>query len=150
MDDITPKEANEILSHYTDLGYGIVIEGEDTSKIKQALSLASKTLKNGTPYNPIGDLICREALKKKIREYTEPSSKLSDDFSIGMTECACEILDMIDNAPTVEPICPYLSDNEIKQPCLNSPCERPQGECCGSCYLCDVGDCGADMKGGAK
>lgn len=28
--------------------------------------------------------------------------------------------------------------------------ERPQGECCGSCYLCDVGDCGAKMKGGAE
>ena len=25
-----------------------------------------------------------------------------------------------------------------------------KGECCGSCYLCDVGDCGADMKGGAE
>lgn len=48
MNDITPKEASEILSHYTNLGYGIVIEGEDTSKIKQALSLASKKLVNGT------------------------------------------------------------------------------------------------------
>ena len=44
MNDITPKEAIEILRHYTDLGYGIVIEGEDTSKTKQALSLANKTL----------------------------------------------------------------------------------------------------------
>lgn len=44
MNDITPKEAIEILSHYTDLGYGVVIEGENTSKIKQALSLASKAL----------------------------------------------------------------------------------------------------------
>ena len=49
MNDITSKEAIEILSHYTDLGYGIVIEGEDTSKIKQALSFASKTLANATP-----------------------------------------------------------------------------------------------------
>ena len=44
MNDITPKEAIEILRHYTDLGYGIVIEGEDTSKIKQALSLAVEIL----------------------------------------------------------------------------------------------------------
>lgn len=51
MNDITPKEANEILTHYTDLGYGIVIEGDDTTKIKQALDLASKSLTNGTPYN---------------------------------------------------------------------------------------------------
>lgn len=45
MNDITPKEASEILSHYTNLGYGIVIEGEDTTKIKQALSLAIKAFK---------------------------------------------------------------------------------------------------------
>ena len=115
MDDITPKEANEILSHYTDLGYGIVIEGEDTSKIKQALSLASKTLANGTPYNPIGDLICREALKKKIREYAEPSSKLSDDLSRGMTECACEILDMIDNASEIQPNWRFYFDHGYAQ-----------------------------------
>ena len=25
-------------------------------------------------------------------------------------------------------ICPYLSDDEVKQPCLQAPCERPQGE----------------------
>lgn len=25
-----------------------------------------------------------------------------------------------------------------------------KGECFGSCYLCDVGDCGADMRGGAE
>ena len=50
MNDITPEEAIEILSHYTDLGYGIVIEGDDVSKIVQALSLARKTLANGIPY----------------------------------------------------------------------------------------------------
>lgn len=35
------------------------------------------------------------------------------------------------NAPAVEPICPYLSDEEVKQPCLESPCkyETPKGEC---------------------
>ena len=40
---------------------------------------------------------------------------------------------VIDNAPTVEPICPYLSDDEVKQPCIQGPCEvdalkRPQGK----------------------
>ena len=54
MNDITHKEAIEILSHYTDLGYGIVIEGDDVSKIVQALSLARKTLANDIPYNPLG------------------------------------------------------------------------------------------------
>lgn len=55
MNDITPKEASEILRHYTNLGYGIIIEGDDVSKIIQALSLASKILANGTPYNPSGE-----------------------------------------------------------------------------------------------
>ena len=82
-----------------------------------------------------------------------------------------EIIMTIDNAPTVEPICPYLSDDEVKQPCLQAPCERPQGEWeiitflhslnkykCNQCqhYLYSGMDknfcpnCGAKMKGGAE
>jgi hypothetical protein len=36
----------------------------------------------------------------------------------------------IDNAPTVELFCSYLSDGEVRQPCLESPCkhERPHGK----------------------
>ena len=93
MNDITPKEVIEILSHYTNLGYGIVIEGEDTSKIKQALSLASKTLANGTPYNPTGDCISRSALKKELQE----NGWITDDpygESGGLEE-------IIDNAQTI-------------------------------------------------
>ena len=35
----------------------------------------------------------------------------------------------IDNAPTVKLFCSYLSDGEVRQPCVESPCEheRPQG-----------------------
>ena len=33
---------------------------------------------------------------------------------------------------------------------MQSEPERPQGECCGVCYLCDIGDCGADMVGDDK
>lgn len=91
MNDITPKEANEILSHYTDLGYGVVIEGEDTSKIKQALSLASKMLANGTPYNPSGDCISRSALKEAVKNRFDNSEYFPFHF-----------LALIDNAPTVE------------------------------------------------
>ena len=43
-------------------------------------------------------------------------------------EVICDVLDIIDNAPTVELICPYLSDDEVKQPCLQAPCERQKGE----------------------
>ena len=37
---------------------------------------------------------------------------------------------IIDNAPTVEPFCSYLSDGEVRQPCVEAPCkhERPQGK----------------------
>lgn len=119
MTDITPKEAREIISHYTDIGYGIVIEGEDTSKIKQALSLACKTLANGTPYNPSGDLVSRDAVKKYARKVMY--EKNATNFSL------LKMFDeIIDNAPPLP--------------------KRLEGKCCGSCYLCDVGDCSADMR----
>ena len=88
----------------------------------------TELIEQSKPYDDSGDLISREALLKAIREYAEPSSKLSDDLSRGITECACEVLDIIDNAPPVEPICPYLSDQEVKQPCIDSPCLSPKGE----------------------
>lgn len=42
----------------------------------------------------------------------------------------CEVKLTIDNAPTVEVFCSYLSDGEVKQPCIEAPCsrERPQGK----------------------
>lgn len=86
MNDITPKEASEILRHYTDLGYGVVIEGDDTAKIKQALSLASKTLANDTPYNQSDDLISRSALLNQID---------TTDWS--------DVRLLVEDAPTVEP-----------------------------------------------
>ena len=106
MDDITPKEANEILSHYTDLGYGIVIEGEDTSKIVQALSLARKKLVNGTPYNPTGDAISREDLRKQVvnaRSWYTPICSGGTEYGEGAIGVADEIIELIDNAPSVEP-----------------------------------------------
>lgn len=41
---MTDREAIDILSNHTNLGYGIIIEG-DTKKIKEALDLAIKALK---------------------------------------------------------------------------------------------------------
>ena len=51
--------------------------------------------------------------------------------------------------PSEEPYCPdncpaRFLKNIVKE-CPSVP-EKPQGECCGSCYLCDAGDCGADMR----
>lgn len=139
MSEITPKEANEILSHYTDLGYGIVIEGEDTSKIKQALLLARKMLTNGTPYNPTGDLISRSALREKI----------SNAFIDGATKSIFK--KYIDNAPTVAER-PKGEWIVVKSPLSNETivkCDKCGDEFIGN----DVEDynfcpnCGADMRG---
>lgn len=48
------------------------------------------------------DLISRSELKEAIRNYSAPASEKSDDFSKGETECACEIIDMIDNAKPID------------------------------------------------
>ena len=83
-----------------------------------------------------------------------------------------EINKIIDNAPTVELFCSYLSDGEVRQPCVEGPCEqeRSQGEWiivtdkygenvkCPFCGKEIAGSdlnycvkCGADMqKGGAE
>ena len=167
MNDITPKEANEILSHYTDLGYGIVIEGEDTSKIKQALSLANKTLANATPYNPTGDCISREDLRKEVTEkvnFTTVDGHIAYD----------KMLKLIDNAPTVEPRIEYGTDGQPYKLSMTNgkEHERPQGEwmpkrlwdnthiwVCSECGNQNkhgitvekaCWKCGAKMKGGAE
>lgn len=50
------------------------------------------------------------------------------------SKCPIEInhaITLINNAPTVELFCSYLSDGEVRQPCVEAPCEheRPTGEC---------------------
>lgn len=115
----------------------IEIEESDLERIREiverenktALSVTTRgtayiTIAQSKPYDEAGDCISREALKEQIN---------ATDFDFGdyydhTEEIIKRVCEAIDNAPTVEPICPYLSDNEIKQPCLNSPCERPQGE----------------------
>ena len=84
---------------------------------------------------PQGDLINREDLKEEIRKHTEyyADRTAEDRYNVGYTECACEILDFIDNAPTVVP-------------------ERPQGkwvwihplqENDEGAYMCSVCHCGS-------
>ena len=111
----------------------------------------------------MSDFISRKALKEIL------VIKFGNQLPNGL-------LDEIDNAPTVELFCSYLSDGEVKQPCVEGPCEdeRPQGEWIfntsfWSCSVCKnsaktigyCGDkkfmneffkfcpnCGADMRGG--
>ena len=64
------------------------------------------------------DLISREALKEEIGSW-------------GMNDYEpADFIEAIDNAPTVELFCSYLSDGEVRQPCVEGPCEdeRPQDE----------------------
>ena len=156
MTDITPKEASEILSHYTDLGYGIVIEGEDTSKIKQALSFASKTLTNGTPITE-GDLIMFRTLMTEIANKGLPFE---------------EVLLLIDNAQTVPlPNEQIAWEQGYEAGLAQGKQDRPKGgwidkehgryKCsvCGHFPATQSGfpwlssfcpECGADMRGGAE
>lgn len=60
-------------------------------------------LKNGRIYDDSGELVSRDALMYEIRRYTIPFSENSDEFSRGATECACEVLDIIDTAPAIVP-----------------------------------------------
>ena len=149
MNDITPEEAIEILSHYTDLGYGIVIEHEDVSKIIQALSLARKTLANGTPYNPPGE--CEKCPFKhtekcdvcinRLRNMQNASDKSQGDcisrswvehnvLSLMDAETRIYAQGRLDNAPTVEA---YTSEDIVKyvsatEDLVREKLERPKGE----------------------
>ena len=66
------------------------------------------------------DLISRKSLKIIIEQNQLVNAKLS----------VYDILEIIDNAPTVELFCAYLSDGDVRQPCVEAPCEyeRPTGE----------------------
>lgn len=107
------------------------------------------------------DLISREALKKALHNFFD--GKVINEPAYILRDVFC----YIDGAPTVELFCSYLSDGEVRQPCVEGPCEqdRPQGEwvvksngttnyyACNKCGNAgDIQDkfcreCGADMRG---
>lgn len=120
------------------------------------------------------DLISREALKKRLQDRHDfwvnawggfSDMPLNDKSRVDeLSSCIAEVV----NAPTVELFCSYLSDGEVRQPCVEGPCEdeRPQGEwrrdvvglycsiCQGRAFVTGTNYCpfcGADMrKGGAE
>lgn len=108
-----------------------------------------KAIAHGIPYNPTGDLISREALKKSIC--------IDEPISIDETweQLYDAVVKAIDNAPTVEPERPQGEWITIKSPLSNETivkCDKCGDEFIGN----DVEDynfcpiCGATMKGGAE
>ena len=118
------------------------------------------------------DLISREALKDEVRKHAEYYADRTEEdrYNVGYTECACEILDFIDNAPTVA--YPFEKFRTMLcgtcQAYMRIEPERPQGEwiiihtatgktkCkCNQCqHFIEIGNdknfcpnCGADMRG---
>ena len=87
-DNMSNEEVTEVLK-------GIVFNGFDrtTSKERQALDQAIKVLEQ----RPQGDLISRSDLYRKIKTECNPYGKPTIDFESGN-----RVLDLIDNAPTVE------------------------------------------------
>lgn len=144
--------------------------GEHYGQLRfEIINSAFSSIAHSTPITE-GDMISRSALKEAIEKYRP--ILLSSDYLKGTNNMIGYCIAEIDNATTVETICPYLSDNEVKQPCLQAPCERPQGEwkftthyarryrVCPFCSAEKLDDssedwnycwhCGADMKGGAE
>ena len=69
-------------------------------------------------------LIDSEALIKELKHSFDCASstgyirKLNE---LQKTDIIKIVFSAIDNAPTVD-YCPYLSDDEVKQPCVQGPC----------------------------
>lgn len=68
---------------------------------------------------------CENATKYGNKDAEQQAHSYS---TLMLYEISNIVEDCIDNAPTLEFYCPYLSDEEIKQPCLQGPCERRKGE----------------------
>ena len=73
--------------------------------------------------------------EKRLIDSNELIKWIDDSVSLYGGTYSTDMLNMfglfkhiINNTPTAEPICPYLSDNEVMQPCIEAPCEKPQGE----------------------
>ena len=101
----------------------------------------------------MSDLISRSALKKALDELFK-----SGGYDSGL------VMNIIDNAPTVELFCSYLSDGEVRQPCgewigIEEYDDYPNKKVC-ECSECGkmisishndfpnfCENCGADMRG---
>lgn len=73
---ITREEAKAILLNNTDIGYGVVIEGESTAQIKEALNMAADALDTLNKIEEIFNIKKHETNTVKI---TIPRSTASEE-----------------------------------------------------------------------
>ena len=108
------------------------------------------------PYNPTGDCISRKDLRKQVvaaRSWYTPICSGGTEYGEGAIGMADEIIELIDDAPAVE-ITEEQAINKLHETGWliehdKEMTTRPQGECCDSCYLCDVGNCDVKMQKGS-
>lgn len=116
------------------------------------------------------DKLCEEFKRRQTAALNwKEQAIMNDDLEIEIRADAVlgflsEVKLTIDKAPTVELFCSYLSDGEVRQPCVEAPCkhERPTGEwledsgniACSNCHTIWLyrrtnycPNCGADMRG---
>ena len=143
-------------------------EAYEKLKSKSTLdNIAESIIANGTPYNPSGDRISREALKEAIQKCEEEPNYQHDGETWQNGLYMAETL--IDNAPKVEITEEQAIDKLHETGWLiehdKEMATRPQGkwELHGMIYYCSecghdcgesgdnfCGNCGADMRGGAE
>ncbi len=73
---ITREEAKAILLNNTNVGYGIVIEGESTEQIKEALNMAIEALDT---LNKVEEIFNNIKHETNIVEITIPRSTASEE-----------------------------------------------------------------------
>lgn len=143
-----------------DVDEKLVCEGFERPFTEEERNILIRAIGNAKSYNPSGDAISREALKKALNfvyncDYIGSTSKEG---------IASDIIEYIDNAPTVEAytsedIVKYISATEdlVREKLrpqgewITKNIEKPYGRCnqCGE--ICEIdnfcGNCGADMRG---
>ena len=78
------------------------------------------------------DLISREALREDFKsrlalcnEWIEKAKDKETKIRASAVKAFIgEVIMTIDNAPAVNRFCSYMSDGEVKQPCVEGPCEQ--------------------------